>query len=85
MVKEAVDLEKAASDYFMFQDLMDISARKLKSDDTHKEQFIQDYLTASGYADEALKAATKERDKKAVENSKRQCGCIFHQQWCSKL
>lgn len=42
---------------------MDISARKLKSDDTHKEQFIQDYLTASGYADEALKAATKERDK----------------------
>lgn len=63
---------------------MDISARKLKSDDTHKEQFIQDYLTASGYADEALKAATK-KETKVVENSKRQCGCIFHQQWCSKL
>ena len=40
MVKEAVDLEKAASDYFMFQDLMDISARKLKSDDTHNAYFI---------------------------------------------
>ena len=77
MVKEAVDLEKAASDYFMFQDLMDISARKLKSDDTHKEQFIQDYLTASGYADEALKAATKERDKKLLKTAKDNVDAYF--------
>ena len=77
MVKEAVDLEKAASDYFMFQDLMDISARKLKSDDTHKEQFIQDYLTASDYADEALKAATKERDKKLLKTAKDNVDAYF--------
>lgn len=70
MCKEAVDLEKATSDYFMFQDFMDVSSRKLKKDDTHKEQFIQDYLTASAYADEALKAATKERDKKNLKLAK---------------
>ena len=77
MIKEAVDLEKATSDYFMFQDLMDISSRKLKSDDTHKEQFIQDYLTASGYADEALKAATKESDKKLLKTAKDNVDAYF--------
>lgn len=56
---------------------MDISARKLKSDDTHKEQFIQDYLTASGYADEALKAATKERDKKLLKTAKDNVDAYF--------
>lgn len=35
----------------------------MKSDESYKEQFIQDYLFASGVADGALKAATKENDK----------------------
>ena len=70
MVKEAVDLEKANSDYFMFQDLMDISSRKLKVDNAHKEQFIQDYLTASSYADEAYKKATKKRDQQLLKTAK---------------
>lgn len=43
--------------------MMDMSARKLKIDNNHKEQFIQDYLTVSGYADAAYKAATKEKQK----------------------
>ena len=77
MCKEAVDLEKATSDYFMFQDFMDVSSRKLKKDDTHKEQFIQDYLTASAYADEALKAATKERDKKNLKLAKDNVDAYF--------
>lgn len=42
---------------------MDAAARKMKSDESYKEQFIQDYLFASGVADGALKAATKENDK----------------------
>lgn len=64
---------------------MDVSSRKLKIDDAHKEQFIQDYLTTSGYADEALKAATKERDKKLLKTAKEQCRRLLHQQWCCQL
>ena len=77
MVKEAIDLEKENSDYFMFQDLMDISSRKLKTDDAHKEQFIQDYLTASGYAEEALKAATKQSTKKLLKTTKDNVDAYF--------
>ena len=77
MEKEAIGLEKANSDYFMLQDMMDISSRKLKADDTHKEQFIQDYLTVSEYADAALKAATKERDKKLLKTAKDNIDAYF--------
>ena len=77
MVKEAVDLEKSNSDYFMFQDLMDVSSRKLKIDDAHKEQFIQDYLTASGYADEAYKKATKKRDQQLLKTAKDNVDAYF--------
>ena len=77
MAKEAVELEKANSDYFMFQDLMDISSRKLKADDTHKEQFIQDYLATSGYADQAYKAATKKRDQQLMKTAKDNVDAYF--------
>lgn len=70
MGKEAIGLEKANSNYFMLQDMMDISLRKLKADENHKEQFIQDYLTVSEYADAAFKAATNERDKKLLKTAK---------------
>ena len=43
----------------------------MKSDESYKEQFIQDYLFASGVADGALKAATKEMTK-IIESGKRQ-------------
>lgn len=77
MIKEAVDLEKANSDYFIFQDLMDLSSRKLKIDDAHKEQFIQDYLSTSGYADEAFKAATKKRDQQLMKTAKDNVDAYF--------
>lgn len=75
--KEAIDLEKAQSDYFMLQDFMDMSSKKLKIDEAHKEQFIQDYLTAANYADEALKAATKERDQKNLKTAKDNVDAYF--------
>lgn len=77
--KEAVDLEKENADYFMFQDMMDLSLRKLKADTNHKENFIQDYLAVSGYADAAYKATKSEKTKKAFKNSKRQRRCLLHQ------
>lgn len=77
IVKEAVDLEKANSDYFMLQDYMDMSSKKLKIDDTHKEQFIQDYLAAAAYADEAYNAATKESAKKNLKTAKDNVDAYF--------
>ena len=77
MVKEGVELEKDKSDYFMFMDLMDVSARKLKVDEAHKEQFIQDYLTTSGYADAAYKAEKKEKMKQLLKTTKDNVDAYF--------
>lgn len=41
-----------------------MSLDKLKADPNHKEQFIQDYLLASEYADAAIAAETNEAKKK---------------------
>ena len=56
---------------------MDAAARKMKSDEAYKEQFIQDYLFASGVADGALKAATKENDKKLLKVAKDNIDAFF--------
>ena len=76
-VKEAVELEQAESDYFVLQDFMDMSSKKLKIDDSHKEQFIQDYLTASSLADQAYKAATKEKDQNNLKTAKDNIDAYF--------
>ena len=77
MFKEAIELEKENSDYFVLQEFMDAAARKMKSDEAYKEQFIQDYLFASGVADGALKAATKENDKKLLKVAKDNIDAFF--------
>ena len=43
---------------------LQMSLDKLKADPNHKEQFIQDYLLASEYADAAIAAETNEAKKK---------------------
>ena len=75
--KEAVDLEKENADYFMFQDMMDLSLRKLKADTNHKENFIQDYLAVSGYADAAYKATKSEKTKKLLKTAKDNVDAYF--------
>ena len=74
---EAVKLEKEQADYFMFMNMMNMSTKKLKADENHKEQFIQDYLMASNYADAAFKAAKKERDKKNLKIAKDNVDAYF--------
>ena len=68
--KEAVDLEKQNLPYYVMQEFADVSGQKIKSDETHKEQFIQDYITIAGYANEAYKAATKEKAKEQYKMAK---------------
>ena len=70
----AVKAESAAATIFYF---LQMSLDKLKTDPAHKEQFIQDYLFASGVADGALKAATKENDKKLLKVAKDNIDAFF--------
>ncbi|MGL5938619.1 MAG: tetratricopeptide repeat protein [Phocaeicola sp.] len=77
LFNEAISSEKEKSDYYVLQEFMDLSARKLKSNESHKEQFIEDYLNASGYADLAYKAATKEGDKTNLKAAKENIDAYF--------
>lgn len=70
MFAEAVATEKHNLPYYVLMEFVDASAQKMKADESHKEQFIQDYIATSGYADEAFKAATKESAKKNYKTAK---------------
>jgi len=77
MFAEAVAAEKQNLPYYVLMEFVDTSARKVKADDTHKEQFVQDYISASGYANEALKAAKKESAKKNYQMAKENIDAHF--------
>ena len=70
MFAEAVAAEKSNLPYYVLMEFVDASARKVKADETHKEQFVQDYIAAAGYAADALNAATKESVKKNYQVAK---------------
>ena len=58
-------------------EFIESSAKKVKAEDAHKEQFVQDYIAASGYANEAFKAATKENAKKNYQTAKENIDAHF--------
>ena len=70
MFAEAVAAEKHNLPYYVLMEFVDASARKVKADETHKEQFVQDYIAAAGYASEALNNAKKESAKKNYQMAK---------------
>ena len=70
MFAEAVAAEKHNLPYYVLMEFVDASARKVKADEAHKEQFVQDYIAAAGYASEALNAAQKESAKKNYQMAK---------------
>ena len=74
---EAVALEKQNLPYYVLMEFIDVSARKTKLDESHKEQFVQDYLAASSYANEAFNAATKESAKKNYQTAKENIDAHF--------
>ena len=68
--KQSVDAEKGNSEGAILHYFLDMSLNKLKIDTNHKEQFIQDYLTASEYADDAVTAEPDANKKKALQQVK---------------
>lgn len=77
LVKEALELEKENGDYFLYMDMMNISSRKLKSDESHKEQFIKDYLVTAEYTDNALKIQKSEKMKALFKTTKDNVDAYF--------
>jgi len=70
MFAEAVAAEKHNLPYYVLMEFVDASARKVKAEETHKEQFVQYYIAASGYTAEALNNAKKESAKKNYQMAK---------------
>ncbi len=62
-LKESVHAEKGGSKGAVLHYFLDTSMQKVKADDNHTDQFFQDYIDASKYADDALAAETKEAKK----------------------
>lgn len=83
MLSEAIELGKADNQYYIIGDFMKISTQKFKNDDTHREQLIQDYITASGYINTIAEAANnstsaqKEALLKAVATTKENVDAYF--------
>lgn len=71
-LKESVDGAKGESDGAVLHYFMDVSMRKVKADPNFTDQFFQDYLNASQYADEAIateKSAAKKKNMEAIKEN----------------
>ncbi|RHL11213.1 MULTISPECIES: tetratricopeptide repeat protein [Bacteroides] len=76
-LKESVDAEKGNSAGAVLHYFLEMSLNKLKIDPNHKEQFIQDYLTDSEYADAAIAAEDDAKKKAALQQVKDNLVAMF--------
>ena len=77
LFKESVDAEQAKSSYFVLQEFLGASSKVLAKDETHKEQFIDDYMKASTYAAEAEKAQKKAKKQKQYKLAAENIDAVF--------
>lgn len=76
-LKESIEAEKEGSKSPILHYFLDMSLNKLKADPNHKEQFIQDYLTDSEYADAAIAAESDPAKKAALQQVKDNLVAMF--------
>lgn len=74
---ESATIMKGESQPAVLHYFLEMSMTKLKTDETHKEQFIQDYLSATEYADAAIAGAQKEDTKQAYQTIKENLVALF--------
>lgn len=83
MLSEALNLGKEKNQYYIIGDFMKISTSKFKKEEAHREQLIQDYLTASEIINKIAEAANtstssqKETLIKAVATTKENVDAYF--------
>ena len=78
-LKESVQAEKGGSKGAVLHYFLDVSMQKVKADDNHTDQFFQDYIDASKYADDAIAAETKEAKKANLQAIKDNLVAMFIQ------
>lgn len=76
-LKESVEAEKANSSGAVFHYFLDMSLNRLKAEPNLKEEFFQDYLTVSEYADNAVDAETDETKKESLRKVKDNIVAMF--------
>lgn len=76
-LKESVEAEKAGSKGAVLHYFLDISMQKVKADNNHTDQFFQDYINASKYADDAIAAESNEAKKQNLQAIKDNLVAMF--------
>lgn len=69
-LSESVNGAKADAQPAVFHTFLDTSLQLLRANSAHKEQFIQDYLAASQYVEEALKQEEQDDTKTMLQTVK---------------
>jgi tetratricopeptide (TPR) repeat protein len=76
-LSESVNGAKAEAAPTVFQLYVELSLQIFKSNESHKEQFIQDYLNASQYVDDALVTEEKEIVRNTLQTIKENLVAFF--------
>ena len=78
-LKEAAEGTTDDPDGAILHYFLETSMKKVKADDNHTDQFFQDYINASQYADNAIKAETNEKKKEVLQTIKDNLVAMFVQ------
>lgn len=76
-LKESVEAEKAGSKGAVMHYFLDLSMQKVKADNSFTDQFFQDYLSASQYADTAISEETDVKKKASLQTVKDNLVAMF--------
>ncbi len=77
MLREAVDLGKDKTEYYILGSLMRISAQKFIKDENHRDFIIQDYIDCGNYINSVIAGITDERVLEAAINTKENLDAYF--------
>lgn len=78
-LRESVSADKGKASGAVLHYFLDVSMQKVKADNNHTDQFFQDYIDASKYADDAIAAETKEAKKANLQSIKDNLVAMFIQ------
>lgn len=76
-LKESVETDKGEASGAVLHYFLDVSMQKVKADTNHTDQFFQDYINASQYADEAIAAENSEKKKTVLQTIKDNLVAMF--------
>lgn len=76
-LKESAETAKGESDGAVLHYFIDVSMQKVKANTNHTDQFFQDYINASQYADDAIAAENNSKKKAVLQTIKDNLVAMF--------